>query len=177
MPDSDPNFFDIAFAKKRLAEGLRSIVVGQKVILYVLALGVLFICIAYVFRWEALVNIGFLLVALWAVASIILSALGRVRLSSTCAFPKPFAFLPFSVRLYASFYLVIPTLFLLLIPFRPPGIILVSIFIVFLLYGIIPQFFISRWLAKAAEEGTMEAMQDSENEPRTSESGGSDDTC
>jgi len=53
MRDNVPtNDTDHSLAKKRLAVGLRNIVIGQMYALYVLALGTLILCIAFVFRWK-----------------------------------------------------------------------------------------------------------------------------
>jgi len=147
--DASINDTDHFSAKKRLAEGLRNIITGQTIALYVLALGVLFFCIAAVFRWEELATLSLFLIASWFVVSGILATVGCLRLSNA------HALLPVSVRIYVFNFSTLPCLLLLLIPFVP-DIILVSIFAVaFPLYCIIPQFFIARWLAKEVEDGTM----------------------
>ncbi|MCL2742655.1 MAG: hypothetical protein FWE67_02270 [Planctomycetaceae bacterium] len=161
MEDTPTNDSYHSLAKKRLAHGLRNIITGQTIALYVLALGALFFCIAAIFKWEELASLGLFLIACWFVASGILATIGYIRISNASGY------LPFSVRLCASNHIFIPSLFLLLVALSPiSDIILVSIFsLVFILHGIIPQFFIARWLAKETEDGSMEQFNISENFP------------
>ena len=155
MSDDDPiNDTDHFTAKKRLADGLRNIITGQTIALYVLALGVLFFCIATVFRWEELATLSLFLIASWLVVSGILATVGCLRLSNARAV------LPVSVRIYVFNFPTLPSLLLLLIPFVW-DIILVSVFaVLFPLYCIVPQYFIARWLAKETEDGTMQMVED-----------------
>jgi hypothetical protein len=64
-------------------------------------------------------------------------------------------FLPYSVRHYVF---ASPILFVFFPPlnlFVPQSILLPTYAIVWSLYGIIPQYFIARWLAKEEEDGAM----------------------
>jgi predicted nucleotidyltransferase len=146
---------DHSIAIKRLAKGMQEIVFYQTVILkYVLALGALLFCFAAVFRWEAGASFGIFLIGCWAVLSVILAFLGCMRLLNAGIF------LPLSMRHYVFGYILICSCSLpimqIRIPFVVPSDIHIPIFvIVWLLYGLIPQYFIARWLAKEAEGGTM----------------------
>ena len=151
-------------AIKRLAVGLRNIVFGQTVVLSILALGTLISYIAFIFRWEAGISFGLFLIGLWAIVSVILATLGTHRLSGALVF------LPRLIRFYVSGYFLFPVPFFLpvALPFLREIISIPILGIVFLLYGLIPQFFIARWLARQAEEGTMEAVDNSNAVPSPS---------
>ena len=153
MRDNVPtNDSDYPLAKKRLAVGLRNIVIGQTVALSILALGILILGIAFVVRWEIGASVGLFLIGFWAVVSVILATLGTHRLSGALVF------LPRLIRFYVSGYFLFPVPFFLpvALPFLREIISIPILGIVFLLYGLIPQFFIARWLARQAEVGTIE---------------------
>jgi hypothetical protein len=117
-------------------------------------LGILLSGIAFVFRWEELISLGLFLIGSWCVLSVILAFWGCMRLL------KVGDLLPSSVRHYVFVYFLISSCSLpimqIRIPFVVPADIHIPIFVfVWLLYGLIPQYFIARWLAKEAENGTM----------------------
>ena len=146
--DVPANASDFSLAQMQLAIGLRNIVTGQMYALYVLALGAMFLCIAFVFRWEAGISFGFFLIGFWAVVSIILATLGVHRLSGYLVF------LPRLIQFYVFGYFLFPIPFVLpvALPFLREIISIPILTIVFLLYAFIPQYFIARWLARKAEK-------------------------
>jgi len=148
---SNPDHF---LAKKVLAHGQYSIIVGQAYALFVLVSGTLLFCIAAVLKWDAGVSFGLFLIGFWIVVSVILGALGSGRLLYTIVI------LPTLIRLYASYYFALPPLFFFLFSSKflfIPKIFLVSTFLIgYPLYALIPQFFIARWLAKEVRDDTME---------------------
>ena len=155
---------DLLLAKKRLANGLRNIVVAQTVVLFVPVLGVLLFCIAVVLKWETGASLGIFLACFWFVVSVILASLGCHRLSNATV-PQPK-----SVRLYASSYFVLPFLLIFLLFLCPPFLCppFVEVLIVFTVligypfYGLIPQFFIARWLTKEAENDMIKSNVDNQ---------------
>jgi hypothetical protein len=158
MPDAD-----IALAKKRLAWELRIIVVVQVVGVFIYGLG-FFLRDSGVIpnypAWDVIHSLCGVFTLVGICAFIVAVYWGSYRLMVA-------TFLPIGLHIYGASVWILPLLALILaswdyaLPLFVP--------LAFLCYVIIPQFFISRWLAKAAEEGI------TENEPRTSESGGSDD--
>jgi hypothetical protein len=151
MPDSDPNLSDIALAKKRLAGDLRIIVIVQVVALC--DLWVLWLTSPHDLAGAGIVQeltaVGMMMFPLAAIY-------GAVKLTNNASFS-----LPVRVRIYAFSVLGFPVLILSVLPVMPIHSVVLPSLLCFPFYCIIPQFFISRWLAKAAEEGT-ETVQDSE---------------
>jgi len=131
--------------RKRLAGELRFLVKWQAVALFVAALGLSHFT-GYIFLTIS-GTIVFYVLAFWTF----------YRLAEPSFFPFSLTYTPFlsdSIRSYAGFGIC-----LLILPFtrRNPWIVThtyICLF-VFLLYCVIPQFFIARWLAKKAEDGTM----------------------
>ena len=155
MSDDISRIYDAhrVLAKKRLVTELHFLVKWQAVALFVAILGLPF-CTG-ITPLTIFGIIMFLIPALWA--------FGRLAETSLFLFPQTnILVLPSPIGNYARVGIII--LFIALIPlgrYRPPLIFThtyICLF-VFLCYCPIPQYFIARWLAKTAEEGTMEAVE------------------
>jgi hypothetical protein len=143
MPDSD-----IALAKKRLARDVRIYVIVQIVALCAAVLGWFLTYSHFILnlRWDMIHAFCFILYAAGILVSTAAGFWCCDRLSKA-------AFLPFKLRVYAfSGSLLFYVFFLVVLLSRELSLLVKILCCIFLLYCILPQFFISRWLAKAAEE-------------------------
>jgi hypothetical protein len=140
MPDSD-----IALAKKRLASDVM-IIVGVQVVASCVA-------IPCFLAWEH----DFFVFAL------IVMLISFVAAMYGCAKLYDSKIMPFWIRVYGIGIFLFPPLGLVMIQF---DFLAEHFFYLFVIlwygYGLIPQFFISRWLAKAAEEESS-ATDDTDN--------------
>jgi hypothetical protein len=146
MPDAD-----IALAKKRLARELRNSVIVQFIAFFVAILGIG--SIQSVPKSDIILGLCQGIASNGIMFSSSFALLGCYRLFGT-------VFLPVWIRIYGLggwFFVLIAFVSLILFCqndfvasiFRP---LLGFLWFAFSLYCLIPQFFISRWLAKAAEE-------------------------
>jgi hypothetical protein len=143
---------DIALAKKRKANELFIYVIVEALGTFVMAFGLLFFCIGDMQNDLELKNIGIVVSLLGSLFSGIFALGGCARLAEA-------EFLPTSIRQYGRVGYILFLLFMLAMSLSLR--ILVFILIVVIpFYGLIPQYFIARWLAKEAEEGTMEPVPD-----------------
>jgi len=150
-PVNDP---DHSLAKKRLARDLRRFVIGQAISLFVAVLGVLVCYIVVLLNGPPggdLHAIGFILAAIGKIMSVVCAFLGFSRLAVA-------AFLPIRIHCYTLGGFVLFLLFFVSTHYDVSTTLFYAHLHTFAFYGFIPQFFIARWLAKEAEDGTIQAM-------------------
>ena len=138
---------DISLAKKRLARDLKILVVVQVGALCVAGLGLSLFGSDVVLNrpdWDAIHSLCGVLGVSGLITFVVATFLGAFRLANAAIS------LPIQVRIYALGILGFPVLFFLV----PPWFIL--LLPCFLLYSIIGQFLIARWLEKETKDGTME---------------------
>jgi len=143
----------LAFAKGRLADGLRIVVGIQAVALFVAVLGLSFHSIGIVLDnigWEAY---GMLFVFLGILVSICAASLGLYFLEKL----QSVAVEIYSIGCALIFLAFFPLS--LLLPFASSILWFSFLCAVPLFFGLIPQFLIARWLAKEAEKGMMQAVE------------------
>jgi hypothetical protein len=152
MPDSAPNFSDIALAKKRLARVLGTLVIVRIVYLCFVTLGFLEAMSVLPFSSDDFIGTGVLLGLFAAVGAEFggSHALCRSKI------------LPTWIRIYGAGFFLLFSLWVLLLWLTLSPYVFVAI-VLLPLYGLIPQFFISRWLAKTAEEALFSATDNTDN--------------
>jgi len=135
-------------ARKRLVDELRFLFRWQTVALLVAALGLSY-CTGCVLLTIA-GTIAFYILAFWTFYRLAEPLIFQFALTHT-------PFLPDSIHNYARFGVVLLIVILVPVCYRTPLIVSHTgiCLVVFLLYSIVPQFFIARWLAKEAEADTM----------------------
>jgi len=142
MSDDPINSSDHSLAKLCLADELRPIVSTQLITLFIILPGALLDC--------AGIGFGLLLAFLGIGVSILMALWGCFKLLDA-------AFLPVLVRIYAiTGCALFPGYIFIATSLPMVGFIL---FYIFWLYGIVPQYFIARWLAKEAENDTIQAVE------------------
>jgi len=152
--DAPINVPDHSLAKRRLARDLRRFVIGQAISLFVAVLGVLVCYIVVLLNGPPggdLHAIGFILASIGIIVSVVVAFLGFSRLAVA-------AFLPVRIHCYTLGGFVLFLLLFVLAHYDVATTLYYALLYIFPLYGIIPQFFIVRWLAKEVEDGTIQAM-------------------
>jgi len=142
--------FDVALAKKQLARELKILVIVQVVALCIAGLG-LFPLVSKIIpnypAWDTIHSHCGVFALCGMVVSVVFGIWGCLKL--TCiAF---LASLPYSLRAYL-WGIVVFLFFLFLVPLNP---LFEMFFCALILYCVIPQFFIARWLASEAKEDSM----------------------
>jgi len=145
------NNADIALAKKRKARELLIYVIVQTFAMSIAVSGLLF---------EYFVNVqndrvGFIVFCLGMLCSGIFALGGCARLAEA-------AFLPISIRLYGRVGYLLFLLFLLSISLSLK-ILCLTLSCIIPFYGLIPQFYIARWLENEAKDGTIGATSANED--------------
>ena len=150
--DTPPNASDISIAQKRLARELRIFVVIQVVALFVATCG------------ASIVLLGLDMALIDGFGSIL--GLSGIAVSSIIAFCGCYklqraVFLPVSIRTYGSSGVFFIICLIPLVPFLPVpfDMLVAALIFIYPFYGIIPQYFIARWLARQMEIDSLEQIR------------------
>ena len=151
--NTPPTDTDISLARKRLAQELRICIIGQTIGLFALITDIVL----------GAGNVGDTVFFTPGLTfSIFVAFVGLRKLVGVAFIPNRITnYAHGGFCLYAFIFVFSIFLgFFLRLELSTIDPILITLYIGALLYCIIPQYFIARWLARQAEEGTMEAVED-----------------